>query len=483
MRTPTTCRPVLAAAAAWALAGCASIDPGPAFQASAAIAHERTGAQARLLQSDDARAALAREIDAMLAAPLGPDQAVQIAVLNHPGLQATYWEAGIAQAELAQAARLRNPGFGFSRMQGGGSRETERSVSFDLAGLLTMPLRQRMAARRLDATTLQVAAAIERHANATRRAWIEAVAARQSLDYARQVAAAADASSDLMTRMAQVGNASGLDQAREAAFHAEAGAGVLRAGRERDAARERLTRLLGLWGRQAGYTLPERLPDLPDQPAELTQVERLAIERHLDLRAARAGAAGLAADLGLTRATRMVNVLDLGYASKSETGEVRSEGWEVGLELPLFDFGGARVARAEALYMQALGRVAETAINVRSEARAAYLGYRAGYDVARHYRDHVIPLRKRISDETLLRYNGMLASPFELLADAREQAGAVHATIGALKDFWLAQADLEAALGGRVAPGAAPGLSAAPAEPAAPAAPASHQHHDMKAHP
>jgi outer membrane protein TolC len=185
---------------------------------------------------------------------------------------------------------------------------------------------------------------------------------------------------------------------------------------------------------------------------ELAGIERLALERRLDVRAARAAAAGTAADLGLTRTTRMVNVLDLGYASKSETGEPRSEGYEISLELPLFDWGGARVARAESVYMQSVGRVAETAVNARSEARAGYLGYRASYDVARHYRDQVIPLRQKIAGETLLRYNGMLASPFELLADAREQAAAVHATIDALKDFWLAEADLEAALGGRLPP-------------------------------
>jgi len=444
------CRPLAGLAALLLLAGCASVAPDAAFQASADQARERTGVEARLLRTDDDRRALSAEIDALLAQPLGVDAAVRIAVLNHPGLQATYWDAGIAQADLAQAARLRNPGFGFSRMSGGGSREIERSVGLDLAGLLTMPLRQRMAARRHEEATLQVAAAIERHALATRRAWIEAVAARQALDYARQVAAASDASSQLMERMTLAGNANSLDLAREAAFHAEAGAGVLRAGRQLDAARERLTRQLGLWGRQAGYALPERLPELPAAPVELAGIEGLAIARRLDVQGARAAAAGLASDLGLTRTTRFVNVLELGYASKSETGEPRSEGYEIGLELPLFDWGGARVARAEALYMQAVGRVAETAVNARSEARAGYLGYRASYDVARHYRDHVIPLRRQIADETLLRYNGMLASPFELLADAREQAGAVHATIDALKEFWLAELDLEAALGGRL---------------------------------
>lgn len=450
MAAPMMARGALAAAAALLLAGCASTNPEAALRISAGEARERTGVEARLLKNDDDRRALAREIDTLLKEPLGLDAAVRIAVLNHPGLQASYWDAGIAQADLAQAARLRNPSFGFSRMDGGGSREIERGVSLDLAGLLTMPLRQRMAERRHQETTLQVAAAIERHAIATRRAWIEAVAAGQALDYARQVAAAADASSELMERMTLAGNASALDLARESAFHAEAGAAVLRAGRARDAAREHLTRQLGLWGAQAGYALPERLPELPAEPVELAGIERLALERRLDVRAARAAAAGTAADLGLTRTTRMVNVLDLGYASKSETGEARSEGYEISLELPLFDWGGARVARAQGVYMQALGRVAEAAVNARSEARAGYLGYRASYDVARHYRDQVIPLRQKIAGETLLRYNGMLASPFELLADAREQAAAVHATIDALKDFWLAEADLEAALGGRL---------------------------------
>lgn len=459
MAAPMMARSALAAAAALLLAGCASTDPEAALRISADEARERTGVEARLLRSDDDRRALAHEIDALLREPLGLDAAVRIAVLNHPGLQASYWDAGIAQADLAQAARLRNPSFGFSRMDGGDSREIERGVSLDLAGLLTMPLRQRMAERRHQETTLQVAAAIERHAIATRRAWIEAVAAGQALEYARQVAAAADASSELMERMTLAGNASALDLARESAFHAEAGAAVLRAGRARDAAREHLTRQLGLWGFHAGYALPERLPELPARPVELAGIERLALERRLDVRAARAAAAGTAADLGLTRATRMVNVLDLGYASKSETGEARSEGYEISLELPLFDWGGARVARAQSVYMQALGRVAETAVNARSEARAAYLGYRASHDVARHYRDQVIPLRQKIAGETLLRYNGMLASPFELLADAREQAAAVHATIDALKDFWLAEADLEAALGGRLpVPASAPAV-------------------------
>ncbi|WP_036252054.1 TolC family protein [Massilia sp. BSC265] len=442
---------LLPCAALIVLGGCATTSPQESAAAVASLVQERTGAAPRLTGPGDeaAAAAVAQEVGALLKEPVSMDAAVRIALLNHPGLQATYWEVGLAQADLAQATRLRNPSFGFSRLSGHGEAEIERSIGFDLAGLLTMPLRQRMEARRADAARLTVAAAIERHVLETRKAWVEAVAAQQSLAYARQVNSAADAASELMERMVKAGNASQLDLAREQVFYAEAAAGVMRATRLLDAARERLTRQLGLWGEQTGYTLPERLPDLPPAPHELARIEQTALARRLDVQAARTAAQQLAADLGLTRTTRFVNVLELGYHNKNETGAERANGYEVGLELPLFDWGGARVARAEALYMQAVHRVADTAITARSEARESYLGYRAGYDLARHYRDEIIPLRKKIADETLLRYNGMLASPFELLADAREQAQAVSGYIEALKEFWLADATLEGALGGR----------------------------------
>ncbi|RKF48937.1 hypothetical protein BCY88_20145 [Paraburkholderia fungorum] len=74
------------------------------------------------------------------------------------------------------------------------------------------------------------------------------------------------------------------------------------------------------------------------------------------------------------------------------------------------------------------------------------------YDVTKHYRDEVVPMRKTISDELLLRYNGMLASVFELLSDSRDQVGAVNSYIDALKDYWLAETDLQQAVGGRLPP-------------------------------
>ncbi len=121
-------------------------------------------------------------------------------------------------------------------------------------------------------------------------------------------------------------------------------------------------------------------------------------------------------------------MLELGYHNKSVTGEERANGYEIELELPLFDFGSTRVARAEATYMQAVHRTAEVAVNARSEVRESYSAYRTAYDLAKHYRDEVVPLRKRISEENLLRYNGMLISVFELLADSRTRSQPSPAT-------------------------------------------------------
>jgi outer membrane protein TolC len=231
------------------------------------------------------------------------------------------------------------------------------------------------------------------------------------------------------------------------------------------ATRERLTRLLGLWGEQTGFRLPERLPDLPPQPRELPDIERTALTQRLDVSAARAAVEQTAQHLGLTRTTRFVNVLELGVQRNSSNEAPTQRGWEIALELPLFDWGQARVARAEGVYMRALHEAAETAINARSEVREAYGAYRAAWDIARHHREEIVPLRARISEENLLRYNGMLIGVFELLADARVQIASVHGAIEALRDFWLAQAELDMALVGKPSLTAVAAPTAAAAQP------------------
>jgi outer membrane protein TolC len=206
---------------------------------------------------------------------------------------------------------------------------------------------------------------------------------------------------------------------------------------------------MGLWGEDIRFTLPERLPDLPKTARDISDLEPRAIRQRLDVQGAVKEAESVATALGLTRATGFINVIEAGYQRNSASGLPRQTGYEIELRLPIFDWGGARVARAEQTYMQAVNRAADIAVKARSEVREAYGGYRAAFDLARHYRDEIVPLRKRISDENLLRYNGMLISIFELLADARQQVAAVNASIEALRDFWISEANLQMAMTGK----------------------------------
>ncbi len=443
------------------LGGCASFSPDGGFAAVEQTAKDRLGKDVRWARTEADQDTIDKRVAELLAKPLTVDDAVQLALLNNRGLQATFQELGITEAEVVQAGRLPNPGFSFGRSTRGHEREIERGLHFNIARLLAMPLIGRMEARRFEQTKGMVAMSVLSLAADTRKAYYNTLAAEETVRYMRQVKQAADASAELARRMEQVGNFNKLQRAREQVFYADASLNLARAQQAQRSTRERLTRLLGAWGTQTRFTLPERLPDLPKEPMELPDVERVALAQRLDVQGARLAAEQTAANLGLTRTTRFINVLELGVRRNSSNEAPTQRGWEVGFELPLFDWGGARVARAEAVYMQTVHRAAETAVNARSEVREAYTGYRSAYDIARHQRDEVVPLNQRIAEENVLRYNGMLIGVFELLADARTQIASVNGAIQALRDFWIAQADLDMALIGKPSLTAASGPSMA----------------------
>lgn len=423
------------------LAGCASLSPDGGVGDTARLTESRIGQAAPL-----AREADERNVEELLTKPLSAEMAVRIALLNNRGLKASLDQLGIAEAEMVQAGRLRNPGVAFGRVRGGADTEIDRSITFDIAGLLTLPARVRIERQRFEQAKLQAASQAVRLAADTRQAYFSAVAAAQAAVFADGVRQSAEAAAELATRMRATGSWSKLDEARERAFYQDAVTQQARARLQATVTREQLVRLLGLWGSQLAFTLPDRLPELPAAPRALVNAEAQALSTRLDVLAARRDAEATAGALGLTRATRFVNVFDAGYANKSTSGQPRENGYEVALELPLFDWGGARTARAEAAYMQAVHRTADIAVRARSEVRQAYATYRSTYDIARHYRDEVVPLRKQISSEVLLRYNGMLASTFELLADSREQMSSVTAAIEAQRDFWIADSILQSAM-------------------------------------
>jgi outer membrane protein TolC len=442
---------LLAPLAILTLGGCASTAIDDNVRSVQAVTQDRLGASLRWLTTDEARRQALADVDATLAKPLGPDDAVRVALAHSPAVQAMLFEGAAASANATQSARLPNPVFTFERLlrNEAGLRELEinRMIGVSVFDLLLWPARMRLADAQQQRTRLRLASEVVQAATDARQNWVRAVAAQQSVQYFEQVKLAADASAELARRMQAVGNFSKLQRAREQAFSADAVAELARARMHAQRSREALVRSLGLNDAKAqALTLPDRLPDLPAAPKDEATLTQAALDQRLDVRLARAQLEFSAREQGLTRVSSVVNGFELAAVRNSETGRSAQRGIELQLPLPIFDAGDASRAGARASYMAALNRTAQVAVDAASQLRETYAGYRTAYDLARHYRDEIVPLRKTISDENLLRYNGMLIGVFELLADAREQIASVVQAIEVQRDFWLADAALQAAL-------------------------------------
>jgi outer membrane protein TolC len=417
---------------------------------------------AKLTSAEDNRRARER-VQSLLAKPLSEETAVQIALLNNRGLQAAYNDLGISEAEYVQASLPPNPVVIVSRTFGsGGFVEFALQLVGNLLAMTTLPRRTEIAKREFEEARHRAVATTLSLAVDARRAYIRAVAARQRLALLEQTRESADASARMMKQLGETGAASKLDQGRVAAFYAELSAQVAQARLSVQREREALNRLLGLWSSDLNYRLPDGLAALPGAPIDLSDVEVEAMRRRVDLIILRYEIVTLARSVKFVEATRYLTFLELGGIYKNEvetsaSGEQTSKnryGLELGIAIPVFDTGQARTTTAREIYMRAVNRLAERSVNARSEARIAYATYRATYDIARYYQGRILPLRRQISDEVLLRYNGMLIDVFEVLVDARERIAANVAALDALRDYYLADADLQSALivGGTVPP-------------------------------
>ena len=455
--------------AATVLTGCASVAIDQNFAEVERFAREQAGSEVRWLRSDSEREAMRVEVDRLLAQPLTIDDAVRVALGYSPAFQSLLAEAAMASADATGSARIGNPVFTFERLfrSGAEGRELDigRSLGLSLFDLLFLPARLEQAEFRQQQTRLQSSIALLSTLTEVRQAWVDAVAARQVTHYREEVATAAGTAAELARRMQATGNFSRLQRAREQALAAEETANLIRARQNATAAREALIQRLGLTPSQAqALRLPDQLPALPEAPIDEATAGAALLDNRLDVRIARTDLERTAKSLGLTQVTSVVNGLHVAGVRNSETGESSQRGFEVELPLPLFDFGDAARASSEARYLSAFNRTLEVANNASSQVRVAYEGYRSAYDLARHYRSEVVPLRQNITEESVLQYNGMLIGVFELLAAARAQSASVVQAIEAERDFWRAEAGLKASLLGQPIAPLSLQSSASPAE-------------------
>jgi outer membrane protein TolC len=435
------------------LGGCALFSPDGGMSVAVQVAATELGKDAVAIKTQEDAVAARAAVQKLTRRVLTADSAVQIALLNNRGLQAGYNELGIAEAVRVQASIPANPTFTLERLSGPTEIEIEKRIVGNILSLVTLPVRADIATDRFRQAQLRAAEETVRVAQDARRAFYRAVVSRERVSFLAQSQLAAEAATRLAQRLGESGAINKLDQAREQSFYAEITAQLASARQHAASERERLTRILGFWGPDLDFKLPDALPRLPARPTSLPFIEAEAIARRIDLQISRIELVALSKTLGLTHATRFITLLEASGISNTKkeraTGEkVRDTGFELEIQIPIFDGGEIRVRQATETYMQAVNHLIDRAVSVRSQARDAYRTYRSTYDIAAHYQREVLPLRKIISDETLLQYNAMQIDVFALLTEARQRLAVTVAAIDARRDFWLAKANLLSAVVG-----------------------------------
>jgi outer membrane protein TolC len=449
-------RAALSVASALSLAGCAGLSPDAGFRDVQTLSAVRLEQRVQWNRSPEDDKAAAEFTQNLLAQPLDADAAVQIALLNNRGLQATYGELGIAQAEVVSAGRLANPLVSAQRWSKGESFKSEIGIEFNFLSLLLLPKKLQMIKANFEYAKLRVADEVVRTAAEARGQYYRALAAQQTVALQQATVASAEAAAELAARQYNAGNLNLKKQARHQVFYAESLSQLARTRQLAFNEREKLNRVMGLWGTRTDWKLPDRLPEVPAERPRYDDLEALALEQRLDVQAAKQEMQVLAERLGITNATRFIETLAVGYGVLSESDAPRRFGPSIEFELPVFDQGTGRVARDDARVRQSAERLADLAINTRSEVREKYNDVLSAYEQVAHLQKAIVPLRRKILGQTQLFYNGMLEGVYDLLDSYRENVRTGQSVIDAVKEYWIAHAELGRAVGGRLP---------APAEP------------------
>jgi cobalt-zinc-cadmium efflux system outer membrane protein len=441
------------------LNACVAHDAG--YQDVRQVVAGRTGHDVRWYHADSESEAQ-KKIRQLLAKPLTVESAAQIALLNNPSLQASFEELGIARADLVRALRLPNPKAEAElHFHGDEKPDIELGVLLDITDFFFLPGKSGAANAALDAAKLEVGGRALDLVLDVKKGFYRYLAARQIVELRRSVLLAAKGSYDAAKSIHEAGNISDLDLANEQALYEEARLAVADAETELYTQHQRLRALLGLWS-GPGFRVHMRLPDPPEHELPLDDALRRALSQSIDLEIARRRYSAAAKRSNLARAQGWVPEVAAGVAAERDDGE-----WGVGpaveLEIPLFYQGQGEVARAAAEMRRENRTHTALGVRIRASTQAATARLAAARERVAYMRTTLLPLRERIVNETQLQYNAMNTGIFQLLAAKRAQIETGRTYVEALRDYWLARADLEQLLSGRfVDVGDLPPRSSAP---------------------
>ena len=393
-------------------------------------------------------------ISILLKKELTPASAVQIALVNNPRLQAEMEEIGISRAELVQAGLLRNPEFAASWRfpdRPPSAANTEYSITGEMHDLVFLPYRKQIAAQNLEQTQLRVADEILALSHEVQTASFTMQAAEQLLNRLKLIVEVNEAALEVAQRQFEAGNITELELANHQAAFAQSRLTVAQTQRELREHRQRLNRLLGLWGNNTDWTISNQLPAIPSDAISNENLEALAVSQRKDLASLKQNADTIASALALKSKTRFSPTgVQVGVNAERESDKTRIIGPTLALELPIFDQGQGALAQLSAQYRQAQRRLEALAIDIRSEVNAAIDEMIAARDVAQYLGKVLLPLRIKIVNQTLLQYNAMQLSTYELLAAKERELELEREYVEAWRDYWIARANLERAVGGKL---------------------------------
>jgi len=389
----------------------------------------------------------------LLSKELTVEDAVQVALLNNRRLQAVYEDIGIAQADLVRVGLLRNPIFSAeARFQRGGGVTIGLSLVDDFLDLFFIPMRKRLAATAFEAAKLRVADAVLDLAGETQRAFYRLQTSGQLLDMRRTIVQATAASYDLAKRIRAAGNSTELNLANERSLHEQSKLDLATAESQVNDERELLNMLMGTWGADTGWTVASRLADIPTDDMSLHEIEQKAIAANLQLGVAKQAVVLTSQRLGVTRPFAMFDSVEAGVSAEREPDGTWGVGPAVSIPIPLFNNGQTAVASAQAELRRSQALYYAEAVELRARVRVVRNRLIAARNRANYIFQVILPLRAAIVDHTQEQYNGMLASPFQLILVKQQQIDAGAQYVAALGLYWNARASLDQLMMGGTPP-------------------------------
>ncbi len=432
-------------------AGCVSVERG--FEPVREEVAARAGKQVEWLGVTTPPEPIARRLHELLAGELTDAEAVQIALLNNFELQARFADVGIDRARLLDESLPANPELDILYLTAPGERgEWTFAAVTELVDLLLLPMTRRLAQAELRRTQLAVSGALIDLIGDVRRAYYRYVAAEQSFELWRTVLLAAEASYEMAERLRTAGNISELALVQERAILEEVKLEVSRAETDLAVTRERLNRLLGLWGEATHWQTPRRLAPV-FAPTAPRMVEQLAIENSLDLAILQQGIEAAARRRGITRITSWLPRLNAGVELEQEREGGESTWWRgpsLSLPIPLFNWGQTQRALARLDEQRLRDLYLQRAVEVRSAARLAAHRLEAAGQRASYTRDVLVPVRHTATQHAQLHFNAMFIGIFRLLEARRDEIEAGRSYVDAHREYWLAQADFDQLMMGRM---------------------------------